>query len=710
MQAPHSRVSKRVTLVEVDKMTETRQDHFKFSTAILSRLGEELNPHPEQGIIELVRNSYDADAIECRIKFTKVNKKGGSIQIIDNGIGMDLGGISNGWLVLGRSSKSRRRRTKLGRRPVGDKGLGRLAALRMGKCVTLITRPQKEPLFEHKVIIDWGNFDRVSVIEDVTLDIETNATTKSGRFGTEILIEQLYSALSKKEIQRLARSLLLLADPFDNPTAFKPVLETAEYKSLQKILQNEYFSCAEYHLNAELTNNGLAKATIFDWKGKRLWSAKHEDIRKKKGHYDAPSTKFEFWAFNLGNKEFLPRTISMTDLKTWLKEVGGVHFYHRGLRVYPYGDQGHDWLNINLRRAQSPELRPSTNISIGRLCVVDPNNKLIQKTDRTGFIENNTFEELRAFAYDALEWMASCRLRKREEDRIIKRTKETHAFQKSRTELNKVIRKIPNESQQILKDVIKHYEDSRTKQVEVLREEVQLYRTLSTVGTTFAVFAHELKHPLNRIKMMTNAIEDYMGSSTTTGYTKFLKKPVKIIAKATKALIALPSLAMQLLERDRRQIKILPIHSEISEMLKTTEPFLQEMKIKAEKEFVDIEVHVYGSKASIQSILMNVTTNAMNAFIFNKDQKNKAKIIYRTLVSKDKLQINIIDSGPGIQGLSIDEIWLPGKTTTPNGTGLGLTIVRDTVTDLGGKVYAIAEGELGGAEIVIELPIAEEKP
>ena len=60
--------------------------------------------------------------------------------------------------------------------------------------------------------------------------------------------------------------------------------------------------------------------------------------------------------------------------------------------------------------------------------------------------------------------------------------------------------------------------------------------------------------------------------------------------------------------------------------------------------------------------------------------------------------------------MSIDEIWLPGKTTTPNGTGLGLTIVRDTVTDLGGKVYAIAEGELGGAEIVIELPIAEEKP
>ena len=106
---------------------------------------------------------------------------------------------------------------------------------------------------------------------------------------------------------------------------------------------------------------------------------------------------------------------------------------------------------------------------------------------------------------------------------------------------------------------------------------------------------------------------------------------------------------------------------------------------------------------------MNIITNAMNAFMYNTEQKEKARIVFRTLKSKYKLQIHIIDNGPGIHGLTIDEIWLPGKTTTQNGTGLGLTIVRDTVTDLGGKVYAIAKGELGGAEIIIELPIAKEE-
>lgn len=68
----------------------------------------------------------------------------------------------------------------------------------------------------------------------------------------------------------------------------------------------------------------------------------------------------------------------------------------------------------------------------------------------------------------------------------------------------------------------------------------------------------------------------------------------------------------------------------------------------------------------------------------------------------------MLDSGPGIRGLEIKDIWLPGQTTTPGGTGLGLTIVRDVVADLGGTVTAVPSGEMGGAEVAIELPVIVE--
>ncbi|MGA2323408.1 MAG: sensor histidine kinase [Sedimentisphaerales bacterium] len=683
--------------------TEITPEHFKFSTAILRRLGEELNPHPDQGIIELIRNAYDADAINCKIQLNKVNKKGGSIQIIDDGHGMDLDAIKNGWLLLGRSEKMHRRRTPLGRRPVGDKGLGRLAAMRMGNRAILITRPKTAPLFEHKLVIDWTKYDSVEVVEDVTLEIETVGTTQSNKFGTEILIEDLKSSLGEKEVGRLARSLLLLADPFDNPTGFHTVLNAPEFKRLEKILKKKYFSDAEYHLIAELSPKGSAKAFVLDSHGREIWSGNHKDLRgEKEKLYNAPSAKFEFWAFNLGSEKFLPRTTPLSDIRSWLRAVGGVHFYHRGLRVYPYGDPGHDWLDINLRRAQSPELRPSTNNSIGRFSVEDPGDQLLQKTDRTGFVEDTHFEELRSFAQDALEWLAMCRLEKREKERADKRTSANRIIKAAKKAMDQVIAEAPHASQETIKRVFNQYEVATKQQVTALKEEVQLYRTLSTVGTTFAVLSHELKSPLTRIKQMTEIIREK--------YPDTLKKPLDLITKSAMAVVAFPALAMKLLEREKRQEKPLGINTEILEVLNMFEPFLNEAKVTPKHEFVDVEPYVLSSKALLQSVFVNLLTNSMNAFFVNRKQNLPRTVLFRTSISDNKVRINVLDNGPGIQGLSIKEIWLPGKTTYPNGTGLGLTIVRDTVLDLGGQCYAIAQGELGGAEIVIELPITEDKP
>jgi C4-dicarboxylate-specific signal transduction histidine kinase len=67
--------------------------------------------------------------------------------------------------------------------------------------------------------------------------------------------------------------------------------------------------------------------------------------------------------------------------------------------------------------------------------------------------------------------------------------------------------------------------------------------------------------------------------------------------------------------------------------------------------------------------------------------------------------LRVLDNGPGITGIKKSDIWLPGETTRRNGTGLGLAIVKDTVADLGGDVDAVEHSELGGAEIIIKLPI-----
>ena len=45
--------------------------NIQFSTDILRRLGEELNPSIDQGILELVKNAYDADARRCLVEISQ---------------------------------------------------------------------------------------------------------------------------------------------------------------------------------------------------------------------------------------------------------------------------------------------------------------------------------------------------------------------------------------------------------------------------------------------------------------------------------------------------------------------------------------------------------------------------------------------------------------------------------------------------------------
>src|SRR5262249_51180207 len=142
----------------------------RFATDILRRLGEELNPSIDQGILELIKNAYDANARECVVSLDSTGRPGGTIQVRDDGDGMALEEILEGWLVLGSSTKASIKRTRLGRIPAGSKGLGRLAALRLGSVAVLTTRPRGSTE-EFTISIDWSRYENVRLVEEVAIPV-----------------------------------------------------------------------------------------------------------------------------------------------------------------------------------------------------------------------------------------------------------------------------------------------------------------------------------------------------------------------------------------------------------------------------------------------------------------------------------------------------------------------------------------------------------
>jgi signal transduction histidine kinase len=681
----------------------------RFASDILRRLGEELNPSPDQGIVELAKNAYDADARRCVIELRNVGDPGGTIRVADNGVGMAADEILSGWLVLGRSKKNIRELTELGRVPAGNKGLGRLAALRLGRRVGLLTRPRGEANSQYRLNLDWDEFDAAALVEDVVVDILREPRPKARKQGTVIEIKDLRRRLGRMDVKRLARALILLADPFgEDPSAFRPQLKTAEFADLEKLVEARYFEDADYHLIAEIDDGGEASARAVDWRGNVLFEADHAELTRRRkpreARYDLPPTRFDLWIYLLTSTSFATRTVTLGEVREWLEAFGGVHLYVNGLRVAPYGNSGNDWLEMNVQRAASPEERPSTNTSLGRISIDDREGLLAQKTDRAGLIEDAHYDDLRAFARDAMDWLARRRVDVAQKRRAVERRESEKATSETRESVVAAIEKAPEAVRAPILRRFGRYDRSRQHEADRLRREVQLYRTLSTAGITAATFAHESSsNPLKIISQVTGVIERRSKKALEGQYDQLLAAPMRSLKRATRSLSVLSSVTLALIDRDRRRPARVELHGVIQRVLRTFRPFLEGRDVEVKRRFAPGEPYLRGTEAAVESIITNLLNNALAAF--ERADVERRRIEIRTEVVDRTWVLRFLDNGPGIDEIALSDIWLPGETTQSNGTGLGLTIVRDAVTDLGGSYAAFAHSELGGAELRIELPL-----
>jgi signal transduction histidine kinase len=678
--------------------------HLRFSVDILRRLGEELNPHLGQGVLELVKNAYDADARNCSIELSNVYKAGGEVTITDDGIGMDEGGILNGWLMLGQSKKADGRVTGLGRRPVGNKGLGRLAALRMGHVASLRTVPAEAADKGFSIDIDWQAFTNAVIVEEVPLTIEPFTPEAESSHGTVVTLRQLRAPVTRSEVKRLARDLILLADPFTNLAGFKPNLIAPEYKDLERLVAERYFDQAEFHLKAELDEAGKASASVADYRGNVLFVADHEELSSGNDHppYGAPRAQLDLWVFILDAQTFSSRTIALKDVRSWLAEFGGVHLYERDIRVLPYGSPGHDWLNLNLRRAQSPELRPSTNTSIGRVAILGESDQLLQKTDRGGFVENAPFEELKRFATDALEWMARRRLEQRNEERRQQRASASQQARKSSDAVSAAVAGLPQEHRGALQRVFDEYRRTQEKETRALREEIQLYRTLCTAGIAAGVFAHEANKGLVNIGRKARSLEKAVKEKLGHRFTGDLEEAFQLLIGAASSVRAFGNVTLGLLEHEKRRRARISLNTTVRNTVKLFKSHLERRRVEVDIALDVEDAFLFTSEAALESILVNLLTNSLEAL--RKAPAKERRVRIETQSVDSRVRLRFLDNGAGIDGISLKDMWLPGQSTTSGGAGLGLTIVRDSVADLGGRVEALPRGEMGGAEFVVDLP------
>ncbi|MFN0048372.1 MAG: ATP-binding protein [Cytophagales bacterium] len=176
---------------------------FRISAAVVKQLGEELVSDELTAIMELVKNSYDADADWVKISINTTDSPDiddlafkntkGHIIIEDNGHGMNYDEIVSRWLFISVSHKREMKKsgnvTPKGRTPLGDKGLGRLSTQRLGHILEMYSGIEEENIWHH-VGFDWRHFTEDSSLEAVSTNYkEVNKPNK--KKGTKLVISDL---------------------------------------------------------------------------------------------------------------------------------------------------------------------------------------------------------------------------------------------------------------------------------------------------------------------------------------------------------------------------------------------------------------------------------------------------------------------------------------------------------------------------------------
>jgi Histidine kinase-, DNA gyrase B-, and HSP90-like ATPase len=193
---------------------------FRPRARIIRTIGDQLISGPEAAVIELVKNSYDADASFVSIKFKPPLEVGnGRITIVDDGIGMTLADIKNKWMEPATTSKITSRVTAMRhRRMMGSKGIGRFAAAKLGSkmALTSVSVREKEKFAVLIPEIDWNLFSGDTYLSDISIDYLTQDTDQPA--GTVIEVSQLNEEWSAQKLERLYRELRRLISPLDKST------------------------------------------------------------------------------------------------------------------------------------------------------------------------------------------------------------------------------------------------------------------------------------------------------------------------------------------------------------------------------------------------------------------------------------------------------------------------------------------------------------
>lgn len=216
-------------------------------------------------------------------------------------------------------------------------------------------------------------------------------------------------------------------------------------------------------------------------------------------------------------------------------------------------------------------------------------------------------------------------------------------------------------------------------------------------GALLSALSHDLRRPLA-------AASAAVGGLKAAGPDLASAQKRELLDTAEESLGALATLVTDLLDVSRLQAGVLTIAEIPTDPAETIAPALDELHLGPTDVTLALnhgDAVAHADPVLLQRVLVNLLSNA------HRYSPAGTPIHVSTSTFADRLEIRIVDRGPGIPPEKLDDIFLPfqrlGDTDNTTGLGLGLALSRGFIEAMHGTLNP-EDTPGGGLTMVISLP------
>ncbi|WP_415884214.1 sensor histidine kinase [Neptuniibacter sp. QD34_54] len=247
---------------------------------------------------------------------------------------------------------------------------------------------------------------------------------------------------------------------------------------------------------------------------------------------------------------------------------------------------------------------------------------------------------------------------------------------------------------------LEHKVEERTLALREAQEELVQAGKMAVLGRMSTAIVHELNQPLT-------AIRNYVAiCRQVITQPEMLEESLLEVDGLTQRMAQITAQLKTYAYKKPEQKQPVSMQMVLENSLQMFKQRIADENVQLKLDLPEKTLFVLGDNARLEQVVVNLVKNAIDAMQGITDKELQIELTEDS--ESQQLQLQVIDSGEGIDPALLANLFDPFITSKPmgDGLGLGLAIVKSIMRDLNGDISA-GNTEQGGAVFTLLLPICE---